>query len=272
MDDARDDLLGREHFLDGPAPGDDPLRQARADKLRAEYESSTVGGLSQLLVRTVAQLTATHQTELASVTERWRARETELCERLRVREAELLLLNKELHDRLNQGIGSTYQSFTDLATLPAIVAEHGKQLLEAQSEHLAKMRQPVEPRPTGTETAGDVFKHMLSQLREVAGDVFSSNPELRRRAAGLLGGAIERGEAVLGAAASPPSPEPQPAAIAGEERVDAMPLKQVFELFQGLPAEVIARFATDLKLKEPFEANWRQMRQLLAAHTAEPAS
>lgn len=283
MDDEQGGFPAREHFLDGAGSGDDPLRQARADKIRAEYESTTVSGLSQLLARTVAQMTATHQAEVAAINDRWKAheaglyerlisREAELTERLRAREAELLALNERLHQRLTEGIGTTYQSFTDLATLPAIVAEHGKQLLEAQSEHLTKMRQPLEPRPSGSETAGDVAKHLFTQLREVAGDVFSSNPELRKRAQRLLGGAIERGETILaagGGAPGSPGPAEGPAEPVPEEaRIDRMPLKEVFDLFQALPSEVISRFATDLGLKEPFEATWLQMRQLLAAHLA----
>lgn len=268
------DSPAREHFLDVGAATDDPLRQARAEKVRAEYESSTVSGMNQLLVRTVTRLTAAHQAELAAVSERAKAREAELLardaelhKRLAEREAELIAQNERLHQRLNDSINTTSQSFSDLAALPAIVADHGKQLLEAQSAHLEKMREPVQPRPSGSETAGDVFKHLFSQLREVAGDVFSNNPELRKRAQRLLGGAIERGEAMLGPAATDDGePQAQPEAGSDEERIDTMPLKQVFGLFEGLPSEVISRFAAELGLKEPFEASWRQMRQLLATH------
>jgi hypothetical protein len=157
-----------------------------------------------------------------------------------------------------------------MATLPAIVAEHGKQLLEAQAEHLEKMRKPLEPRPSGAETAGDAFKHMATMLREVAGDVFSSNPELRKRAARFLGGAIEKGEAVLGAGAAPD--QDQAAAPSGplaeEAKLDDMPLKEVFAIFQGLPSDVIGQFCSELEVSEPFAASWLQMRRLLASRSA----
>lgn len=268
----------------GRSPGEDPLRIAQAAALRAATESSTVSGLSQILLRTVTSMTAIQDGQISALNERWQRRETELLsreaelhKRLAEREAELIAQNNELaaanvtlHTRLDQSITSTSQNFSDMATLPAIVAEHGKQLLEAQAEHLEKMRKPLEPRPSGAETAGDAFKHLATMLREVAGDVFSSNPELRKRAARFLGGAIEKGEAVLGAGSTP---EPEVAAPpadpgAAEARLDETPLKEVFAIFQGLPGEVIAQFCSEVGVAEPFAASWLQMRRLLASRSA----
>lgn len=274
----------------GRPPGEDPLRQAQAAAVRADTDSRTVAGLSQVLLRTLTGMTAIQDGQLAAQNERWQRRETELLareadmhRRLAEREAELIAQNNELvianaklHARLNDSITSTSQNFSDMATLPAIVAEHGKQLLEAQSEHLEKMRKPLEPRPSGAETAGDAFKHVATMLREVAGDVFSSNPELRKRAARLLGGAIEKGEAVLGAGAAreaqentPPQAEAGAAeAGAAEAQIDQLPLKEVFEIFQALPGEVIAQFCSDLGVAEPFAASWLQLRRLLATRSS----
>lgn len=279
----------------GRSPGEDPLRLAQAAALRAETESGTVAGLTQILLRTVTSMTAVQDGQLSSLHERWQRREAELLareaalhKRLADREAELIAqnakqldemqaanvrlveANEKLHQRLNESITSTSQNFSDMATLPAIVADHGKQLLEAQSEHLEKMRKPLEPRPSGAETAGDAFKHLATMLREVAGDVFSSNPELRKRAARFLGGAIEKGEAVLGAGSTP---EPEMAAppadpVAAEARLDETPLKEVFAIFQGLPGEVIAQFCSEVGVAEPFAASWLQMRRLLASRSA----
>lgn len=293
------DQLGERDL--GRPLGEDPLRVAQAGKIRAETESTTLAGLSQVFVRTLTNMTAMQDGQLAAVNERWQrreaelvAREAELARRLSEREAEhakrlaeresellerynkLAEANERLHERLNVSITSTSQNFSDMAALPAIVADHGKQMLEAQSEHLEKLRKPLEPRPTGAETASDAFKHLATQFREVAGDVFSSNPELRRRAARLLGGAIEKGEAVLGAGDSP-QPDPasvqvaQPAAPpapgSAEDRLDNMPLREVLALFQGLPDDAIAGLCVDFGLGEPFAASWRQMRGLLASRS-----
>lgn len=261
---------GDEHEVDldadNPLRGDgDPLRQARADLLRGQLESSTIAGLSALHVRTLTRMTTAQEAQIVAM----QARFGSVQDRFERREAALLAQLDQLQQKLSDGCATTFQSFNDMAALPAVVVEHGKSLLDAQAAHLEKMRAPVEPRPTGAETTADVFKHLISQMGTLAGQVFSNNPDMRQRAQSLLGAAIEKGETVTGHAGpmeddrganAAPAPDP------GEEKIDHLPLKEVFALFQSLPSDMIGRFATQLELKEPFQASWRQMRTLLAEH------
>jgi len=251
-------------------PDGDSLRQARADAMRMESESSTLAGFTQMHLRAITRMTATHETQLAGMATRYQQREAALLAELTAARQSAHERISELQQRLSDGCVTTYQSYVDMAALPAAVAGHGKALLDAQSNWLEQMRKPVEPRPTGAETAGDVVKHMFSELGNFAAQIFSNNPEMRQRAQRLLGGAIETGEGLTGKAGpiEPGEPEPAPVLDPAEARIDTLPLKEVFDLFQGLPAEVISGFAAGLKITEPFQANWRQMRTLLAKNAS----
>lgn len=162
-----------------PHPPPNPQDQARARQTDADTESNTIAGLQSLVLKG--------------------------CE--------------ALFDATKHVDSVSRQRLADIETIGKALGQLNAQTIDIIKSYqpiLEDLRKPIQPRPTGAETAGDAFKHVVTEIRTLLQTAIGKNPELQEKAMGGITKIVEKGQQFMasleGAPDKPASSTEKPSA------------------------------------------------------------